>query len=62
MTTVDAAEVVISGTGIPIVRLVSFAPERAGPRRLGGLGDQFVTPDDCDAPLPDDLLDLFESR
>jgi hypothetical protein len=31
-------------------------------RVLGIFRGQFTVPDDFDAPLPDDLLDLFEGR
>ena len=43
----------------PVARLVPV--ERTGRRRLGMDRGRFVIPDDFDAPLPDDLLDAFES-
>ena len=52
-------EVVITRSGRPVARLVPV--ERTGKRRLGMDRGRFVIPDDFDAPLPDDLLDLFES-
>lgn len=55
-------EVVIARGGKPIARLVPIeAPRTRAPRKLGAFRGQFTVPDDFDAPLPDDLLDLFES-
>ena len=60
LTQVAAGEdVVITRSGRPVARLVPV--ERTGKRRLGMDRGRFVIPDDFDAPLPDDLLDLFES-
>jgi prevent-host-death family protein len=54
-------EVVITRHGRPVARLVSV--EQAPPRRkLGTLRGKVWIADDFDAPLPDDLLDLFEGR
>jgi prevent-host-death family protein len=54
-------EVVITRRGRPLVRLVPA--EAAKPRRLGLLeGQGCWMADDFDAPLPDDLLDLFEGK
>jgi prevent-host-death family protein len=52
-------EVVITRSGRPVARLVPV--ERTGKRRLGMDRGRFVIPDDFNAPLPDDLLDAFES-
>ena len=60
-------EIVITRAGKPVARLVPLeatkphAP-RSGDRVLGALAGQFTVPDDFDAPLPDDLLALFEGR
>ena len=54
-------EVVVTRHGRPVARLVPA--ETAKPRKLGlleGRGDWSA--DDFDAPLPDDLLDLFEGK
>lgn len=54
-------EVVITRHGRPVARLVSIA---AGKPRTPGLleGKGYWIAEDFDAPLPDDLLDLFEGR
>ena len=54
-------EVVIARAGRPIARLVGIGPTTPR-RRLGLLEGQFTVPDDFDAPLPDDILALFEGR
>jgi prevent-host-death family protein len=54
-------EVVIARAGSPVARLV--AVQRRRPRRvLGALAGQIVSPGDCNAPLPEELLDAFEGR
>jgi prevent-host-death family protein len=53
-------EVVITRNGRPVARLVS-AKRSCSPRRLGALRGKITVPDDFDAPLPDDLLDAFET-
>jgi prevent-host-death family protein len=54
-------EVVITRHGRAVARLVSV--QAAKPRRLGLLeGQGYWIADDFDAPLPDDLLDLFEGK
>lgn len=55
-------EVVITRHGRPVARLVPA--DRAGNRRKPGLlEDQgYWIAEDFDAPLPDDLLDLFEGK
>lgn len=54
-------EVVITRHGRPVARLVP-AEERK-PRKIGLLeGQGYWVSDDFDAPLPDDLLDLFEGK
>jgi prevent-host-death family protein len=51
-------EIVICRRGEPIARLVGAdGPVR---RRLGIDRGRFVVPDDFNAPLPDDLLELFD--
>lgn len=54
-------EITIANRGVPVARLVPVPCEK--PRRvLGILRGQFTVPEDFDAPLPDDLLRLFEGR
>ena len=54
-------EITIANRGVPVARLVPVPPEKTR-RVLGIFRGQFTVPDDFDAPLPDDLLDLFEGR
>lgn len=54
-------EVVITRHGRPVARLVPI--EAGKPRRPGLLeGQGFWIAEDFDAPLPDDMLDLFEGK
>jgi prevent-host-death family protein len=54
-------EVVITRHGRAVARLVPA--EAAKPRKPGLLeGQGYWIADDFDAPLPDDLLDLFEGK
>lgn len=52
-------EVIIARAGKPVARLVPV--ERAGRRALGTDRGLFEVPEDFDAPLPEALLDDFES-
>jgi len=57
-------QIVLTDNGVERVRLVpvpACRQERA-PLRLGLLAGRARIPPDFDAPLPDDLLDLFEGR
>jgi prevent-host-death family protein len=54
-------EVVITRHGRPVARLVPVAGDRPR-RKLGTLKGKVWIADDFDAPLPDDLQALFESR
>lgn len=54
-------EVIIAKAGKPMARLVALE-KPAGRRKLGILAGKMVVPDDFDAPLPDELLALFEGR
>jgi prevent-host-death family protein len=58
----DAAageEIVIAKSGKPLARLVSLQ-EPPKKRVLGRLRGKIIVPDDFDAPLPDEILSLFE--
>ncbi len=54
-------EITIANRGVPVARLVPV-PRENSPRVLGILRGQLTIPEDFDAPLPVDLLDLFEGR
>ena len=54
-------EITIANRGVPVARLVPI-PTTKSTRKLGILGDTLKIPDDFDAPLPDEILDLFEGR
>jgi len=57
-------EIVIAKAGEPKARLMPLrAPKKKKKRReLGFLRGKIWIADDFDAPLPDDLLDLFEGK
>ena len=63
---VDAAangeEIVIARAGKPVARLVPLAAPERRKRVLGTLAGKLNVSDDFDAPLPDDLLAMFEGR
>jgi prevent-host-death family protein len=54
-------EITIANRGVPVARLIPMPTEKPM-RKLGVLGDTIKIPDDFDAPLPDEILDLFEGR
>jgi prevent-host-death family protein len=51
-------EVVITRRGEEVATLVPV--RRSSARQFGTDRGRFVVPDDFDAPLPDELLDVFE--
>jgi len=51
-------EIVIARAGRPVARLGPLTP-RGEPRRLGLLDGRFRIPDDFNAPLPEELLEVF---
>ena len=54
--------IVIAKAGTPLAKLV---PLHAGPKvriKFGTMKGEFVEAADFDAPLPDDVLDLFEGK
>lgn len=54
-------EIVIAKAGKPVARLVPL--ERvARPKRLGLLKGKISIPEDFNAPLPEEVLALFEGR
>jgi prevent-host-death family protein len=56
-------EITIANRGVPVARLVPVpAPPPKPMRKLGLYGGTIKVPDDFDAPLPDEILDLFEGR
>jgi prevent-host-death family protein len=55
-------EIVISRNGRPVARLCQLEPRKRNTVKFGLLKGQIEVPDDFDAPLPDDVLDLFEGR
>jgi len=54
------AEIVISKNGVPRAKLVPL--DAAKKLKLGVLKGKLRYPDDFDAPLPDEVLALFEGR
>jgi len=53
-------EIIIARSGRPVARLVAIEKEALKPREFGRMKGKIWIADDFDAPLPDDLLDLFE--
>jgi prevent-host-death family protein len=54
-------ETTIANRGVPVARLVPV-PTPKPIRKLGIFGDTIKIPDDFDAPLPDEILELFAGR
>jgi prevent-host-death family protein len=54
-------EIIIAKAGVPRARLVPLRP-RVPRRRPGGSEGRIWMAPDFDAPLPDELLDLFEGK
>ncbi len=52
-------EIIISKAGQPVAKMVPISGR--APRRFGIDRGVFEVPDDFDAPLPDAVLDTFES-
>ena len=57
----EGEEVVIARAGRPVARLVPAKGQRQ-PRTLGVLEGAFTVPDDFDAPLPEDVLAIFDEE
>ena len=56
-------EIIIAKAGKPVAKLVPLTPLHDRPkRRLGALAGVAVIPPDFDAPLPDDVIDIFEGE
>ena len=53
-------EIVIANRGVPVAKLVPVQPTCDRRASLGLDQGRFTVPDDFDAPLPDDLLEVFE--
>jgi prevent-host-death family protein len=56
----EGEEIIISRNGKPVARLCQLEPRKRNTVKFGMLKGRFEVPDDFDAPLPDDLLRLFE--
>jgi len=52
-------EITIAKRRVPVARLIPMPPEKTK-RVLGMFRGQISVSDDFDAPLPDEILDLFE--
>ncbi len=60
---VEAGEhLVVSRGGRPVAELRPAQSPRPGPRPFGLAAGDFAVPDDCDAPLPEDVLQELEGR
>lgn len=54
----DGEDIVVARAGVPVVRLVPYAPDRK-PRVPGAWKGKGWIADDFDDPLPDDILADF---
>jgi prevent-host-death family protein len=55
----EGEEIVIAKAGKPVARLVPVKkPSRR--RKLGVLAGKFAVPSDFDAPLPEEVIEMFE--
>ena len=52
--------IVIAKAGTPMAKLVPMHEEPRRKIKFGSMKGEFVEAPDFDAPLPDELLDLFE--
>lgn len=57
----NGEEITIARAGRPVARLTQLQPAMK-PRSLGILAGEISIPDDFDAPLPDDVLSIFEGQ
>ena len=57
----EGEEIVIARGGKPVARLVPLL-QRSKPRTPGALKGKIWIAEDFDAPLPGELLDLFEGK
>ncbi len=56
-------EIIIAKAGKPVAKLVPLTPPHDRPkRRLGALAGVAAIPPDFDAPLPEDIIGIFEGR
>jgi antitoxin (DNA-binding transcriptional repressor) of toxin-antitoxin stability system len=59
----NGEEVIIAKAGKPVAKLVPLTERHdRSKRRLGALAGVAAIPPDFDAPLPDHVIDTFESR
>jgi prevent-host-death family protein len=54
-------EIVIARAGKPVARLIPVGKQQAR-RSLGALAGRFSVPTDFDAPLPEEVTQVFEGR
>jgi prevent-host-death family protein len=54
-------EITIANRGVPVTRLIPVST-REPIRKLGIYRGALEIPDDFDAPVPDEILDLFEGK
>lgn len=54
--------IVIAKAGTPLAKLVPLDARPKSTIKFGTMKGEFKESDDFDAPLPDDLLELFEGK
>jgi prevent-host-death family protein len=57
----EGREIFIAKAGKPVAKLVSIKANKPNVR-FGVMKGKMVLSDDFDAPLPDDVIDLFEGK
>ena len=57
----EGEEITIARAGVPVAKVIAVGSPK-GLRPLGAMEGKFHVPEDFDAPLPDDLLALFNGE
>jgi antitoxin (DNA-binding transcriptional repressor) of toxin-antitoxin stability system len=58
----DGESLILVRDEIPVAEIKPLARPRKQPRPFGLCAGEFTVPDDFDAPLPEEILRLFEGK